>query len=138
VTFQVMRRTLGTDMQGDGTMKDAQQILRHASIKTTAEIYMQEIQASVRSAINSRTRMIFGQRTNELSQLENPVSHQRKPNSSKPRNTTVPSWFAGYLQMDERMAPQVGFEPTTLRLTAGFLAHNRTYRRIPSLNRKTT
>jgi hypothetical protein len=119
VTFQVMRRTLGTDMQGDGTMKDAQQILRHASIKTTAEIYMQEIQASVRSAINSRTRMIFGQRTNELSQLENPVSHQRKPNSSKPRNTTVPSWFAGYLQMDERMAPQVGFEPTTLRLTAG-------------------
>jgi integrase len=38
VTFQVMRRTLGTDMQGHGTMKDAQQILRHASIKTTAEI----------------------------------------------------------------------------------------------------
>jgi integrase len=91
VTFQVMRRTLGTDMQGHGTMKDAQQILRHASIKTTAEIYMQEIQASVRSAINSRTRVIFGQRTNELSQLENPVSHQRKPNSPKPRNTTVPN-----------------------------------------------
>ena len=40
-------------------MKDAQQILRHASIKTTAEIYMQEIQASVRSAINSRTREIY-------------------------------------------------------------------------------
>jgi integrase len=91
VTFQVMRRTLGTDMQGHGTMKDAQQILRHASIKTTAEIYMQEIQASVRSAINSRTRAIFSQRKNELNQLENPVSHQRKPNSSKPRNTTVPN-----------------------------------------------
>jgi len=91
VTFQVMRRTLGTDMQGHGTMKDAQQILRHASIKTTAEIYMQEIQASVRSAINSRTREIFSQRTKELSQLENPVSHQRKPNSFKPRNTTVPN-----------------------------------------------
>jgi integrase len=91
VTFQVMRRTLGTDMQGHGTMKDAQQILRHASIKTTAEIYMQEIQASVRSAINSRTRSIFSQRTNELNQLQNPVSHQRKPNSSRPRNTTVPN-----------------------------------------------
>ena len=75
VTFQVMRRTLGTDLQGHGTMKDAQQILRHASIKTTAEIYMQEIQASVRSAINSRTREIFRQRTKELSQLKNPVSH---------------------------------------------------------------
>jgi len=91
VTFQVMRRTLGTDMQGHGTMKDAQQILRHASIKTTAEIYMQEIQASVRSAINSRTREIFSQRTKELHQLENPVSHQRKPSSLKPQNTTVPN-----------------------------------------------
>ena len=66
VTFQVMRRTLGTDMQGHGTMKDAQQILRHASIKTTAEIYMQEIQASVRSAINSRTRAIFSQRNGHM------------------------------------------------------------------------
>jgi hypothetical protein len=74
-----------TDMQGHGAMKDAQQILRHASIKTTAEIYMQEIQASVRSAINSRTRAIFSQRTSHLRQLENPVSHQRKPNSPKPR-----------------------------------------------------
>jgi integrase len=91
VTFQVMRRTLGTDLQGHGTMKDAQQILRHASIKTTAEIYMQEIQASVRSAINSRTREIFSQRTTELRQLENPVSHQRKPSSVKLRNTTVPN-----------------------------------------------
>jgi hypothetical protein len=52
---------------------------------------MQEIQASVRSAINSRTREIFSQRKKELSQLENPVSHQRKPNSLKPRNTTVPN-----------------------------------------------
>jgi hypothetical protein len=91
VTFQVMRRTLGTDMQGHGTMKDAQQILRHASIKTTAEIYMQEIQASVRSAINSRTRAIFSQRRSDWSQVENPVSHPRKPNSPRPRNTTVPN-----------------------------------------------
>ena len=102
VTFQVMRRTLGTDMQGHGTMKDAQQILRHASIKTTAEIYMQEIQASVRSAINSRTRAIFSQSKSDLSALENPVSHQRKPNSLKRRNTTVPSSFARCLQMVEK------------------------------------
>jgi hypothetical protein len=33
---------------------------------------MQEIQASVRSAINSRTRAIFRQCKNELNQLENP------------------------------------------------------------------
>jgi integrase len=91
VTFQVMRRTLGTDMQGHGTMKDAQQILRHASIKTTADVSMQEIQASVRAAINSRTRAIFNQRNRDSSQLDNPVFYQRRPNSLKPPNTTVPT-----------------------------------------------
>jgi integrase len=35
VTFQVLRRTLGTDMQTHGTLKDTQSILRHASIQTT-------------------------------------------------------------------------------------------------------
>jgi integrase len=59
VTFQVMRRTLGTDLQKHGTMKDAQGILRHASIKTTANVYMQAIPASVRAAINSRTRAVL-------------------------------------------------------------------------------
>jgi hypothetical protein len=59
VTFQVMRRTLGTDLQQQGTMKDAQQILRHASIRTTANVYMQQIPASVVAAINSRTRAIL-------------------------------------------------------------------------------
>src|SRR6185437_1788562 len=39
VTFQEMRRTLGTDLQLHGTMKDAQRILRHASIRTTANVY---------------------------------------------------------------------------------------------------
>ena len=43
VTFQVMRRTLGTDLQKHGTMKDAQGALRHASIKTTADVYVQQI-----------------------------------------------------------------------------------------------
>jgi integrase len=59
VSFQVMRRTLGTDLQQHGTMKDAQGVLRHASIKTTADVYMQEIPESVRAAINSRTRAIL-------------------------------------------------------------------------------
>ena len=37
VTFQVMRRTLGTDMQQHGTLKDTQSLLRHASIRTTGD-----------------------------------------------------------------------------------------------------
>jgi integrase len=91
VTFQVMRRTLGTDMQQHGTMKDTQQILRHASIRTTADVYMQEIQASVRAAINSRTTAILSQRSRPAALLTDVVHHQRRPNSAKVQNTTVPN-----------------------------------------------
>src|SRR5437764_1305060 len=62
VTFQVIWRTLGTDLQKHGTMKDAQGALRHASIKTTADVYMQEIPESVRAAINSRKWAILSSR----------------------------------------------------------------------------
>ncbi len=40
-------------------MKDAQGALRHARIKTTADVYVQQIPESVRAAINSRTRAIL-------------------------------------------------------------------------------
>src|SRR5271165_788600 len=59
ITFQVMRRTLGTDLQEHGTLKDAQGALRHASIRTTGDVYMQTIESSVLSAMNSRTMQIL-------------------------------------------------------------------------------
>jgi hypothetical protein len=37
INFQVMRRTLRTDLQQHGTMKDAQRILRHASIRDNGQ-----------------------------------------------------------------------------------------------------
>ena len=40
VTFQVMRRTLGSDLQKHGTLKDVQWALRHASIQTTGDVYV--------------------------------------------------------------------------------------------------
>jgi hypothetical protein len=40
-------------------MKDAQAILRHKHIKTTAEVYMDQIPESVRKAIDARTDAIF-------------------------------------------------------------------------------
>jgi integrase len=55
VTFQVMRRTLGTDLQEHGTLKDAQGALRHVSIRTTGDVYMQTIQSSVPHAMKSWT-----------------------------------------------------------------------------------
>lgn len=59
VTFQVMRRTLGTDFQHHGTLKDAQGALRHASIRTTGDVYVQTIETSVLNAMNSRTLEIL-------------------------------------------------------------------------------
>ena len=59
VTFQLMRRTLGTDMQKHGTLKDAQGALRHASIKTTGDVYVQTIEQSVLQAVNSRTTAVL-------------------------------------------------------------------------------
>ena len=60
ITFQVMRRTLGTDLQKHGSLKDAQGALRHASIRTTADVYMQVIDRSVLEAVNSRTETVLG------------------------------------------------------------------------------
>jgi integrase len=60
ITFQVMRRTLGTDMQSHGTLKDTQSVLRHASIQTTGDVYMQKIDESVVQAVNSRTDAVLG------------------------------------------------------------------------------
>ena len=59
VTFRVMRRTLGTDMQKHGTLKDTQGILRHASITTTGDVYVQTIEQSVLQAVNSRTAAVL-------------------------------------------------------------------------------
>ena len=60
VTFQVMRRTLGTDMQQHGTLKDTQGVLRHASIQTTGDVYVQTIEQSVLQRVNSRTSAVLG------------------------------------------------------------------------------
>lgn len=72
-TFQVFRRTLGTDLQKHGTMKDAQAIMRHKHIKTTAEVYMDHIPDSVRKAINARTEAIFELRSKKRSRKSSGV-----------------------------------------------------------------
>ena len=46
-------------MQKHGSLKDAQGGLRHASIKTTGDVYVQTIEESVLSAMNSRTMGIL-------------------------------------------------------------------------------
>ena len=80
VTFQVMRRTLGTDLQQHGTIKDAQGVLRHASIKTTGDVHVQPIPQCVRAAINSRTRAILAQRRPVSEQSEQATCPKTRPN----------------------------------------------------------
>jgi len=50
---------LGTDMQNYGSLKDTQSMLRHASIKTTGDIYVQTIDQNVLQVVNSRTAGIL-------------------------------------------------------------------------------
>ena len=59
ITFQVMRRTLGTDMQNFGSLKDTQSILRHGSSVTTSDIYVQVIDENVQQAVDSRTAAVL-------------------------------------------------------------------------------
>jgi hypothetical protein len=53
LTFQVIRRTIATLVQKEGTVKDVQGVIRHSRTATTTDVYMQEIPASVQSTINS-------------------------------------------------------------------------------------
>ena len=89
VTFQVMRRTLGTDMQDHGKMKDT----RYCDTRAFGRLllYIQEIQASVRAAVNSRTRAIFRQRRRKPGSVASLVHHKRQPNRAKVPSTTVPN-----------------------------------------------
>jgi integrase len=53
LTFQVIRRTIGSLAQKKGTVKDVQGVMRHSRAATTADIYMQEIPESVRATVTS-------------------------------------------------------------------------------------
>lgn len=53
LTFQGIRRTIATLAQKKGTVKDVQGVLRHSRTATTADVYLQEISASVQATVNS-------------------------------------------------------------------------------------
>jgi len=72
------KRTVGTDLQKHGTMKDAQQILRHANIQTTGNVSMQKIPTSVMEAINSRTRAILASRKPIPGEISNAIGSSWK------------------------------------------------------------
>jgi integrase len=59
ITFQVMRRSLGTHLSDHGTLKDTQGALRHASITTTGNVYVQVVEENVMRAVNSHATTVL-------------------------------------------------------------------------------
>lgn len=59
VNYQIMRRTVATHAQADGTPKDIQALLRHADIATTLGIYQQAIPESVNKTVENWERRLF-------------------------------------------------------------------------------
>jgi hypothetical protein len=54
-----MRRSLGTHLSGHGTLKDTQGALRHASITTTGNVYVQVVEENVMRAVNSHATTVL-------------------------------------------------------------------------------
>jgi integrase len=83
VTFQVMRRTLATDLQEFGTLKDAQTALRHKNPSTTAGIYMQPIDTRVSAALDARTASVLTAPTQhaEMDPTPAPMASTSQPES---------------------------------------------------------
>lgn len=52
----MIRETIATLAQKKNTVKDVQGVLRHSRTATTADVYMQEIPASVQAMVNSSHR----------------------------------------------------------------------------------
>ena len=59
LNFQVMRRTMATQAQSMGSVKDIQAHLRHAQADTTANEYMQELPESVKRMVGSVYEMLM-------------------------------------------------------------------------------
>jgi integrase len=60
VNFQVLRRTVATHVQGIGSAKDTQTMLRHTKPDTAQEHYVQPVEDSVRSAVDKLAATLLG------------------------------------------------------------------------------
>ena len=98
-------------MQHHGSLKDTQGMLRHASIKTTGDVYVQTVEQSVLQSVNSRTAAVLEGWTAPVKELG------VKGINLKGMEAIRRSRKRRCLQVVDFLAPQVGLEPTTLRLT---------------------
>ena len=78
LNFQILRRTMATQAQRMGSVKDIQAHLRHARPDTTAYEYMQELPGSVQEMVGSVYLMLTK------------GGEETKPSDNLPQNATKP------------------------------------------------
>jgi integrase len=84
LNFQILRRTMATQAQKMGSVKDIQAHLRHARPDTTANEYMQALPASVQQMVGSVYLML----TKGGDVTEPQDDEQKQPFSDLPQNAT--------------------------------------------------
>lgn len=98
LTFQVTRRTAATLAMKYGSVKDVQQFLRHAEVRTTLQFYVQPVDESTRRTVNDWTSSVMATSTQRpaerpflvaknpsvesaAEEIEKPVASPEKPGS---------------------------------------------------------
>ena len=100
LNFQILRRTMATQAQNMGSVKDIQAHLRHAKADTTANEYMQELPESVQAMVGSVYLM-----------LDKGTQQKRGPDEMQ-QNATKPI-RRGNAKLLKGLVGTAGFEPTT-------------------------
>jgi integrase len=100
LNFQILRRTMATQAQNMGSVKDIQAHLRHAKADTTANEYMQELPESVQEMVGSVYLML------EKGTQQKSGSGDLQQNATKPPHQSSRKLLKG-------LVGTAGFEPTT-------------------------
>jgi integrase len=100
LNFQILRRTMATQAQNMGSVKDIQAHLRHAKADTTANEYMQELPESVQDMVGSVYLMLAN------------GAEQKHGSGDLQQNATKPT-IRGNAKLLKGLVGTAGFEPTT-------------------------
>ena len=100
LNFQILRRTMATQAQNMGSVKDIQAHLRHAKADTTANEYMQELPESVQAMVGSVYLML------DKGTQQKSSSDEMQQNATKPTRRSNAKLLKG-------LVGAAGFEPTT-------------------------
>ena len=84
LNFQILRRTMATQAQNTGSVKDIQAHLRHARPDTTANEYMQALPASVQQMVGSVYLML----TKGGNETEPQADTEKQSFADLPQNAT--------------------------------------------------